>query len=83
MNTVYIRPEAFPLFECENPLFKKLYTFIGVISTIEGGGNHTVMIVDYRRPDNITKVAETPEGMMCKFKCQMKIIYLSAICICL
>lgn len=67
LSTVYVRPEAMPLFECGNEKYS-VSIAVTVIAKSDGGGNHTIMILDDRSlGKNRTAVAITPEGMMCKF----------------
>ena len=69
-NTIYVFPEAIPLFECGNPKYSALGITITVMSTSNGGGNHTIMIIDDRRMawDSTPAARVIPtEGMMCKY----------------
>ena len=69
LNTIFVRPEAIKLFECENASDGKHSIFVTVLSTSDGGGNHTIMVLDDRSMGwNSVPVAVTPEGMMCKYK---------------
>lgn len=81
MNTIYVRPDAFPLFECAKDGKKQLYPDLAVYKRIAGGHNNTEAQYLRKHDGKTTDVdlGITPNGMMCMCLSDIYMLFLTSV----